>query len=89
MCDLFAKDAERFDKFSLKFNDILLDYSKNRITDETFKLLLGADQAKPSSKSGSPRCLTGRRSISPKIGRCCILRFAIDRIGRSLSMAMM
>src|SRR4051794_7541020 len=41
MRDLFAKDAGRFDKFSLKFNDILLDYSKNRITDETLKLLLG------------------------------------------------
>lgn len=38
--DLFAKDNARFDKFNLQFKDILIDYSKNRITEETFKLLL-------------------------------------------------
>jgi len=37
--DLFAEDAARFDTFSLKFNDMLFDYSKNRITSETLKLL--------------------------------------------------
>jgi glucose-6-phosphate isomerase len=40
MRDMFAQDPARFDKFSLTFNDILLDYSKNRITDETIVLLL-------------------------------------------------
>ena len=40
MADLFEKDPDRFNKFSLRFNDILVDYSKNRITDETFKLLI-------------------------------------------------
>ncbi|RJP69205.1 MAG: glucose-6-phosphate isomerase [Ignavibacteriales bacterium] len=40
MRDMFAKDPERFNRFSLQFNDILLDYSKNRITDETLDLLL-------------------------------------------------
>lgn len=39
MRDLFAKDAQRFGKFSLQFNDILLDYSKNRITEKTISLL--------------------------------------------------
>ncbi len=39
MRDLFAEDPQRFDKFSIHFNDILLDYSKNRITDETMSLL--------------------------------------------------
>lgn len=39
MRDLFAKDQERFSKFSLKFNDILLDFSKNIITEKTMKLL--------------------------------------------------
>lgn len=44
--DLFAKDADRFKKFSTSFNDILLDYSKNLITEETFGLLLKlAEQA--------------------------------------------
>jgi len=41
MKDLFAQDPERFKKLSLKFNDILVDYSKNRITEETLSLLLG------------------------------------------------
>lgn len=40
MKDLFAKDANRFEKFSVQFNDILLDFSKNRITEETLKLLV-------------------------------------------------
>ncbi len=38
--ELFEDDAERFDKFSLYKNDILFDYSKNIITDETIDLLL-------------------------------------------------
>ena len=40
MSDLFLKDKKRFEKFSLRFEDILLDYSKNRITAETMKLLV-------------------------------------------------
>ena len=40
MGDLFAEDPQRFDKFSLQFDEILLDYSKNRITEETLALLL-------------------------------------------------
>ncbi|GBG13047.1 glucose-6-phosphate isomerase [Novimethylophilus kurashikiensis] len=39
MRDLFAADPARFDKFSLQFNDILLDYSKNRITEQTLSKL--------------------------------------------------
>ena len=45
MKDLFSQDAERFNKFSVKFEDILLDYSKNRIDQETMdKLFALADQ---------------------------------------------
>mmetsp|Transcript_82898 Transcript_82898/g.232344 ORF Transcript_82898/g.232344 Transcript_82898/m.232344 type:complete len:550 (+) Transcript_82898:162-1811(+) len=39
MKTLFANDPERFSKFSMEFEDILLDYSKNRITEETMDLL--------------------------------------------------
>jgi len=38
--DFFAEDADRFSKFSVFFEDILLDYSKNRISDETVALLM-------------------------------------------------
>ncbi|MFN0292843.1 glucose-6-phosphate isomerase [Pedobacter helvus] len=37
---LFAEDPERFSKFSILFEDILFDYSKNRINDETMALLV-------------------------------------------------
>lgn len=37
---LFETDNQRFAKFSVQFEDILLDYSKNRITDQTIALLL-------------------------------------------------
>lgn len=43
---LFAQDANRFDKFSKRFGDILVDYSKNFITEETLaKLLVLADES--------------------------------------------
>ncbi|HEX2622831.1 MAG TPA: glucose-6-phosphate isomerase, partial [Phototrophicaceae bacterium] len=41
MRDLFARDSGRFERFSLHFGDILFDFSKNRITEETLVLLLG------------------------------------------------
>ena len=37
---LFAQDPQRFDKFHLQLEDILFDYSKNIITEETIELLL-------------------------------------------------
>ncbi|WP_142847862.1 glucose-6-phosphate isomerase [Telmatospirillum sp. J64-1] len=39
MRDLFAADSERFQRFSLRLDDFLLDYSKNRITEKTVSLL--------------------------------------------------
>jgi glucose-6-phosphate isomerase len=42
---LFAEDPERFRKFSIRFEDILLDYSKNRITAETLDLLFELAQS--------------------------------------------
>jgi len=40
MRDMFEQDPERFEKFSIKFNDILFDFSKNRIESDTLKLLI-------------------------------------------------
>jgi len=39
MKDFFNKDPQRFKKFSIRFNSILVDYSKNRINEQTLKLL--------------------------------------------------
>lgn len=38
--DLFTQDEKRFEKFSILFEDILVDYSKNRIDDTTIALLI-------------------------------------------------
>ncbi|MDX1605251.1 MAG: glucose-6-phosphate isomerase [Candidatus Competibacterales bacterium] len=38
--ELFAEDSDRFRRFSRRFEGLLLDFSKNRITGETFELLL-------------------------------------------------
>ena len=40
MQELFQLDANRTEKFNLKWNDFLIDYSKNIITQETLQLLL-------------------------------------------------
>ena len=39
MRELFAADAERFERFSVRTGDMLLDYSKNRATEKTIELL--------------------------------------------------
>ncbi|MEJ2668279.1 MAG: glucose-6-phosphate isomerase [Deinococcales bacterium] len=41
MRELFARDPQRFERFHLRLDDILFDYSKNRVTEETMALLLG------------------------------------------------
>ena len=49
--DAFGQDSQRHHKFSIRFNDILYDYSKNRIADETIPLLIAlAEQAGLSTK---------------------------------------
>jgi len=40
MKDLFASDPERFKKFSIQFEDILIDYSKNTISEKTIEFLV-------------------------------------------------
>lgn len=39
MRDMFAEDPQRFDKFSLKLNEILFDFSKNIINEKTMQHL--------------------------------------------------
>ena len=45
MRDLFAQEANRFERLSLRLDDLLLDYSKNRVTTRTLSLLLDLAQA--------------------------------------------
>ena len=44
--ELFAKDPERGKRMTVEAVGLFLDYSKNRVTDETLRLLIGlADEA--------------------------------------------
>ena len=43
--ELFARDPDRFAKFSLRLDDFLLDYSKNRILPDTMTLLFALARA--------------------------------------------
>lgn len=45
MREQFALDSGRFDRFSVKSGDLLLDYSKNRITQETVDKLIELAEA--------------------------------------------
>jgi glucose-6-phosphate isomerase len=40
LSDLFNSDPERFNKYHLQLNDILVDFSKNHINDDTIRLLM-------------------------------------------------
>lgn len=69
MRDMFAEDPQRFDNFSINFNDILLDYSKNRINAASMSLLFdlarqaGIEQWRDKMISGSAINTTEDRSV--------------------------
>ncbi len=62
IADLFAKDGDRFSKFSATFDDqMLVDYSKNRITEETLAKL--QDLAKECDLAGAIKSMfSGEKS---------------------------
>ncbi|HED19094.1 MAG TPA: glucose-6-phosphate isomerase [Gammaproteobacteria bacterium] len=69
MRDLFADDPQRFERYSLQAGELLLDYSKNRITDETLQLLfiLAGDSELPAwikrMFDGEPINFTEQRAV--------------------------
>ncbi|EFH7471036.1 glucose-6-phosphate isomerase [Escherichia coli] len=63
IADLFAKDGDRFSKFSATFNDqMLVDYSKNRITEETLAKL--QDLAKECDLAGAIKSMFSGEKIN-------------------------
>lgn len=67
--DLFAADPARFERFSLRLDDFLLDYSKHRVTEETLSLLLalaeqtGVEAARDAMFSGEHINNTENRAV--------------------------
>lgn len=63
IADLFAKDGDRFSKFSATFGDqMLVDYSKNRITEETLAKL--QDLAKECDLAGAIKSMFSGEKIN-------------------------
>ena len=63
IAELFAKDGDRFAKFSATFDDqMLVDFSKNRITEETLTKLL--DLAKETDLSGAIKSMFSGEKIN-------------------------
>ncbi|EOS8620813.1 glucose-6-phosphate isomerase [Escherichia coli] len=63
IADLFAKDDDRFSKFSATFDDqMLVDYSKNRITEETLAKL--QDLAKECDLAGAIKSMFSGEKIN-------------------------
>jgi glucose-6-phosphate isomerase len=67
--DLFAADPQRGERFAVEAEGIYLDYSKNRITDETIELLLrlaeesGLSERVEAMFTGEPINVTENRAV--------------------------
>ena len=65
----FADDAQRFQHYSLSVGDLLLDYSKNKISTETLKLLTqlaretGVETLRNAMFAGQPINVTEQRAV--------------------------
>ena len=80
MRELFAADPERFEGFSLRFEDMLLDFSKNRVTAQTMGLLY--DLAREADVAGWTRRMFSGERINSTEGRAVLhtaLRNRSDR----------
>ncbi len=69
MRHLFEAEPDRFERFSLSLDDILFDFSKNRITDQTLPLLFalareaGLEEKRSDMFSGQPINCTENRAV--------------------------
>jgi glucose-6-phosphate isomerase len=70
MRDLFAGDPNRFEAFSISFEDFLVDYSKNRITQETLRLLF--DLAETCDVAGAIASMFSGDPINETEGRAVL-----------------
>jgi len=73
MRDLFSQDTKRFERYSRLFagDDILVDFSKNILNDETLELLM--QLARERDVPGwIERMFKAKRSTTPNTVPCCI-----------------
>ncbi|MFK8008580.1 MAG: glucose-6-phosphate isomerase [Saprospiraceae bacterium] len=82
MKDLFANDVRRFQKFSLTFEETLVDFSKNRITKETVKLLL--QLAKETNLKAEIKAMFAGEKINATEGRAVLHTALRNRSKKSI-----
>ncbi|MCC6446293.1 MAG: glucose-6-phosphate isomerase [Armatimonadetes bacterium] len=82
MRDMFEEDPGRFEKFSLKACDIFLDYSKNRITGKTMKLLFNL--ARQQNLEGWIKAMFAGKKINHTEGRAVLHTALRNRSGESV-----
>ncbi|HCX5097555.1 TPA: glucose-6-phosphate isomerase [Escherichia coli] len=81
IADLFAKDGDRFSKFSATFDDqMLVDYSKNRITEETLAKL--QDLAKECDLAGAIKSMFSGEKINRTENRA-VLHVALRNLSNT------
>ena len=80
--DLFAGDPQRFERFSLRLEDLLFDYSKNRIDAHTLPLLV--DLARAADVEGWRERMFAGEAINVTENRA-VLHIALrNRSGRPI-----
>ncbi len=85
MKDLFAQNPNRFDEFSLRFEDLVVDYSKNIISEHTMKLLMGlAEETKLRSAIDS---MFAGEGINETEGRSVLHTALRNQSGRAIQVA--
>ncbi|MBK8907917.1 MAG: glucose-6-phosphate isomerase [Rhodospirillales bacterium] len=70
MRDLFAAQGNRFDAMTIRVGDMLLDYSKNRVTEETMRLLV--DLAREADVEGWRERMFAGEKINNTEGRAVL-----------------
>ncbi|MEI6652118.1 MAG: glucose-6-phosphate isomerase [Chlorobiaceae bacterium] len=69
MREMFREDSARFERFSIQWEGLMLDYSKNRITPRTIELLLdlahnaGLEKKRDEMFAGEPINYTEQRAV--------------------------
>ncbi|MDP8218362.1 MAG: glucose-6-phosphate isomerase [Candidatus Theseobacter exili] len=82
MRDMFNEDLKRFDSFSLCLDDILFDYSKNRITAKTMSLLV--DLAKQAGLADEIEAMFSGKKINNTENRAVLHVALRNRVNRPI-----
>ena len=73
--EMFATDPQRFPDFSLRLDEVLFDYSKQRVNRETIRLL--ADLARTADLAGSIERMLAGEPINASEGRAALDRKSV------------